>query len=93
MTGTTDRLDLLWHIQWVPTGQHLATLKVTDNMPPHYPKAVGYVRVPTDSAIGYRMCRCYYTPTLSATILLSDAMGKQFAWVPWLHESLEFCRQ
>jgi hypothetical protein len=32
MTCTTDRLDLLWNIEWIRVGQHLATLKVANNL-------------------------------------------------------------
>jgi hypothetical protein len=53
MTGTTNRLDLLWHIQWAPAGRYQATLKVADYMP-HYPKAIDYLRVTMDAIIGYR---------------------------------------
>jgi hypothetical protein len=77
MTGTTNRLDLLWHIQWIPEGKRVATLKVANNTP-HYPTVIGYLPVPTNDSVGYRMSKCYFTPTLPATILSPDSMGKQF---------------
>jgi hypothetical protein len=75
MTSTTDWLDLLWHLEWIPTGSCIATLQVADNTA-DYPTAIVFLRVPTDDAIGYRMCRCYFTPTLPATILSPDAIGE-----------------
>jgi hypothetical protein len=78
MTGTTDRLDFLWHIRWLPKDKRLATLKVADNTP-HYPTgAIGYLCILTHDDLDFRMCECYYTPTLPATIISPDAMGKQF---------------
>jgi hypothetical protein len=56
-TDTTDRLDLLWHIQWIPEGQHLATLKVAYNLSPDS-KAI-YHRVPMTDDIEYRLRRCH----------------------------------
>ena len=78
MATTTDRLDLLWHLKWIPEGERRNTaLKVADDRA-HHPTAHGFLRVPTDSASGFRMVRSYYTPTLPATILSPSAMGGQF---------------
>ena len=78
MASTTDRLDLLWHLRWLPTNQqHLTTLKVADNRSNH-PTAVGFLQIPTTDSTGHRMVKCYYTPSLPATIISPDAMGVQF---------------
>ena len=77
MASTTNRLDLLWHLQWIPSTQHhLITLKVADNRS-HHPTAIGCLHIPTSDSLGYRLITCYYTPTLPATIISPDAMGVQ----------------
>ena len=77
MATTTDRLDLLWHLKWIPQGELRNTaLRVADDRA-HHPTAHGFLRVPTDSISGFRMVRSYYTPTLPATILSPHAMGRQ----------------
>ena len=78
MATTTDRLDLLWHVKWIPEGERRNTaLRVADDRA-HHPTAQGFLRVPTDSISGFRMVRSYYTPTLPATILSPQAMGSLF---------------
>ena len=77
MATTTDRLDLLWHLKWIPQGELRNTaLRVADDRA-HHPTAHGFLRVPTDSISGFCMVQCYYTPTLPATILSPHAMGRQ----------------
>ena len=73
MANTTDRRELLWNFKEKPG----CTLRVADDHP-HYPTGTGFVRVPSDDACGYREIRCYYTPTLPATILSPASMCKQF---------------
>jgi len=68
MASTTDRLDFLWHLVWFEKDRRTPALRVADDHD-HFPTAVGYLRIPTDDPLGFKMTQCYYTPTLPATIL------------------------
>jgi hypothetical protein len=75
MASTTDCLSLLWYLrnlQGTPPA-----LTVADNRK-HYPTAVGFLHVPTQDYDGYKMVKCFYTPTLSTTIISLDAMTCAF---------------
>lgn len=57
-------------------GSNPPALKVADNR--HYPTHnKGYLRLPTKEGYGYRMVPCFYTPTLGATIISPDVLGKK----------------
>jgi hypothetical protein len=78
MASTTDRLDYLWHVTSFDPSHRTPVLRVADDRD-HTPIAVGYLRIPTQDSVGFRMTQCYYTPSIPATIVSPDAMGKQFA--------------
>jgi hypothetical protein len=73
MATTTDKLDLLWHVEQV---SRPPALKVADDYA-HYPTHRGYLRVPTSGDYGYEMVPSFYTPTLQATIISPDNMGQK----------------
>ena len=62
MVCTTNVWGLLWHIT---TARDPPALKVADNYK-HYPTHQGYLRIPIRGGLGYKMIRCYYTPSLEA---------------------------
>lgn len=72
MVSTTNDKTLLWHIRKV---LRPPALKVADSYQ-HFPTHEGYLRLPTESVDGYHMVRCYFTPTLDATIISPDAFGR-----------------
>ena len=75
MATTTNRKDYLWHYR--PLRNQAVTLRVADETP-HYPTGVGFLRVPSTNAQGFETVRCYYTPSMNATILSPDAARRQF---------------
>lgn len=76
--GTTDRLDLMWHVKLLPKN-HQIKLNVADDFS-HRPKAVGYLRVPVSKSVdglGYVLARVYWTPSLPVTIISPDALCRE----------------
>jgi hypothetical protein len=75
MVCTTDQRCLLWYYQdLVDSG---IKLLVADNTP-HTPQGIGYLCIPAATAMGYLEIKCYWTPTMPATILSPYAIGTQF---------------
>jgi hypothetical protein len=74
-TNTTSDLSILWHVEDFSPTRKVPTLKVADETP-HRPTAAGYVRLPSGNADGFEMIPCFYTPSLPATILSPDRIGK-----------------
>jgi hypothetical protein len=52
-------------------------LHVADDTP-QTPQGIGYLRIPADTTMGYLKIKCYWTPTMPATILSPYAIGTQF---------------
>jgi hypothetical protein len=75
MVCTTDQRRLLWYYQdLVDSG---VKLRVADNTL-HIPQGIGYLRIPAATTMGYLEIKCYWTPTMPATILSLYAIGTQF---------------
>ena len=78
--STTDILQHLWHIRDLTTLERRVALRVADKTA-HYPQKVGYLKVPTRSTDnfcdrGFTFIRCYWTPSLPATIISPSDSGK-----------------
>ena len=76
MATTTNNADILWHYTAYPSGSKAPVLKVADDYE-HRPVGEGYLRVPVDNDHGYQMVKCFLTPSLPATIVSPDALGRQ----------------
>jgi hypothetical protein len=76
-TSTTDQLHLLWHYTEFSSDRKVPTLRVADETP-HYPTGYGYLKTPSLTGNGYHMVACFYTPTLPATLISPDRIGKAF---------------
>jgi hypothetical protein len=76
MVCTTDRRRLLWYFQDLADCR--VKLRVADNTP-HTPQGFGYLRVPAGTLQGYIEVKCYWTPSMPATILSPYAIGTQNA--------------
>ena len=72
---TTDNLSLLWHDRLLPADYKPPALKVADNTA-HYPIGYGYLKVPCLTGDGHELILCFYTPSLPATIMLPDRIGR-----------------
>ena len=73
MANTTNKIELLDDL--IPI-HHGPKLRVADSRA-HVPTHLGYLYVSDASAKGYFPVKCYYTPTLPATILLLSAITQQ----------------
>jgi hypothetical protein len=76
-TSTTGEKDLLWHYVEFPSTQKVPTLRVADETP-HYPIGYGYLKVPSLTGSGHHLVACFHTPTLPATLVSPDRIGKAF---------------
>lgn len=84
MGHSTDRKNLLWFFHEVTT-----TTKFLDaGKHEHHPKGYGYLCVPAGNDEGRIFVRCWYTPSLPATIISPSRLAKElkadgFASVGW----------
>jgi hypothetical protein len=77
MATTTNRRDYLWEYRALSSTEQRPVLRVADARA-HRPVGIGFLRVPTKgSKHGFHPVRCYYTPSLPATILSPSAMARE----------------
>jgi hypothetical protein len=77
MATTTNRQDYLWDYRDLNPEEQRPVLRVADSRA-HHPVGVGFLRVPTrGTRQKYRMAKCFYTPSLPATILSPSAMAHE----------------
>ena len=86
---TTAHKFLLFGYRPFTKADKVPALRVADNRP-HYPVGVGYLKVPKLSSSGrsFEFVRCFYTPTLPATILSPDKAGREHGCAGYLAVSL-----
>jgi Reverse transcriptase (RNA-dependent DNA polymerase) len=73
MVSTTHIQEHLWHYQ--AHLDHHVLLRVADDHG-HSPIGMGYLKIPVSGTLGSIMFPCYYTPTMPATIISPDAIGR-----------------
>jgi hypothetical protein len=77
MATTTNRREYLWDYRELSPEERRPVLRVADSRA-HHPVGIGFLRVPTtDNKHGYHPARCFYTPSLPATILSPSAMARE----------------
>jgi hypothetical protein len=76
MATTTNRRDYLWDYHVLSAEEQRPILKVADARA-HHPVGVGFLRVPTEGSKGYHLAKCFYTPSLPATILSPSSMARE----------------
>lgn len=75
MATTTNRKSYLWYYCKLSPVKQRPILRVADSRE-HHPVGIGFLRVPTKGSPGSHMARCFYTPTLPATILSPSSMAR-----------------
>lgn len=76
MATTTNRREYLWGYRALSAEEQRPVLRVADSRA-HHPVGVGFLRVPTRDSPGYRLTKCFYTPSLPATILSPSSMARE----------------
>ena len=74
-TNTTPDKSLLHHYQLFDSSANVPALRVADNTP-HYPIGLGYLKIPTRTTDGFTLVVCFHTPTLAATLISPDRIGR-----------------
>ena len=74
-TTTTADKTLLHHYHLYDSSVTVPALRVADNHV-HYPVGAGYLKVPSTDTDGFNLVACFHTPTLPATIMSPDRVGK-----------------
>jgi GAG-pre-integrase domain len=77
MVSTTHLRTHLWHYR--DGLDHDVLLRVADDHA-HSPAGMGYLKIPVIGSSGTIMFPCYYTPTMPATIISPDAIGRSLGY-------------
>jgi hypothetical protein len=77
MVSTTHVKRHLWHYQDC-LDHHVLLCVADDNT--HTPVGMGYLKIPVQGPLGSIMFPCYYTPTMPATIISPDAIGRSLGY-------------